>query len=134
MPLKPRTGASVLVQEQDRFLLIKRGKEPYKNHWSLPGGAQEVGETLEEAARRELKEETDLYAKTLKFAKVKDRFTHDKEGVLLFHYVLATFIANDFIGEPKALDDAVDIGWFTVSEIQEILTTPEMPELIKEIL
>ncbi len=90
----------------------------------MPGGAQEVGETLEEAARRELKEETDLYAKTLKFAKVQDRITHDKEGVIKFHYVLATFIANDFLGEAKALDDAIDIGWFTVSEIQEILATP----------
>jgi hypothetical protein len=47
---------------------------------------------------------------------------------------LATFIANDFIGEPKPLDDAIDIGWFTVSDIQEILSTPELPELIKEIL
>jgi len=117
MPLKPSTGASVLVYDRDKFLLIKRGKEPYKGHWSLPGGSQEVGETLEEAAKRELKEETDLNAEDLKFAKIRDRITYDADGAIKYHFVLATFVTNLFSGEPKAMDDAADIGWFRYTAV-----------------
>ena len=134
MRLKPKTGASVLVYENGRALLIKRGKAPYKGHWSLPGGSQELGETLEEAARRELKEETNLDAKTLEFAKIRDRITYDDKGKLQYHFVLATFVTNNFSGTPKAMDDADDIGWYDFDEMANILTTPETPEFIMEIL
>lgn len=134
MPLKPIMGASVLVYDKNKFLLIKRGKEPYEGHWSLPGGSQEAGETLEAAAKRELKEETDLTAKSLKFAKIRDRISHDKNGDLKYHFVLATFVTNTFTGEPKALDDADDIGWFNLEELKTMRTTPETPEFIMEIM
>ena len=134
MPLKPQTGASILVRQNDRFLLIKRGKEPYKGHWSLPGGSQEASETLEETARRELKEETDLYAKSLSFTKVRDRITRSTDGSLQFQYVLATYVTTEFTGEPRAQDDADDIGWYTLSEMKDMLTTPETPNFIEEIL
>lgn len=134
MSVKPKTGASVLVCNKNKYLLIKRGKDPYKGHWSLPGGSQEAGETLEEAARRELKEETDLDAPNLTFAKVRDRINKDDNNVLQYHFVLATFITNEFTGSPRALDDADDIGWFTLDEMKHIITTPETPEFIVEIL
>jgi len=123
-----------LVYQDDKILLIKRGKEPYKGHWSLPGGSQEAGETLEEAARRELKEETGLEARKLIFGKVRDRITYNKDGSLEFHFVLATFITSDFIGTPKAMDDADDIGWDSLDEMQSIITTPNTPEFIMELL
>lgn len=134
MPLKPITGASVLVYNKDKFLLIKRGKDPYLGHWSLPGGSQEVGETLEEAAIRELKEETDLTATNMKFAKIRDRITYDDHGTLKYHFVLATFVTNAFTGQAKALDDAADIGWFSLEEMKTMLTTPDTPEFIVEIM
>ncbi len=134
MPLKPITGASVLVYNKDKFLLIKRGKAPYLGHWSLPGGSQEVGETLEEAAIRELKEETDLTATNMKFAKIRDRITYDEDGALKYHFVLATFVTNAFTGQARALDDAADIGWFSLEEMKTMLTTPDTPEFIMEIM
>lgn len=134
MPLKPIMGASVLVYDKNKFLLIKRGKEPYEGHWSLPGGSQEAGETLEAAAKRELKEETNLTAKSLKFAKIRDRITYEENGALKYHFVLATFVTNAFTGEPKALDDASDIGWFSLEEMNTMLTTPDTPEFIMEIM
>lgn len=134
MPLKPKTGASVLVCKGESYLLIKRGKEPYKGYWSLPGGSQEAGETLEEAAHRELMEETGLEAKTLEFAKIRDRMTYDDHGNLAYHFVLATFITHDSTGTPKAQDDADDIGWFTLKEMENLLTTPDTPEFIAEII
>lgn len=134
MLLKPNTGASVLVYDKDKFLLIKRGKEPYTGHWSLPGGSQEAGETLEETAKRELKEETDLTVADLKFSKIRDRITYDDEGVLKYHFVLATYVTKTFTGKPKALDDAADIGWFSLKDMEAMLTTPDTPQFIMEIM
>lgn len=134
MHLKPSTGASVLVCNEDKYLLIKRGKEPYKGHWSLPGGSQEVGETLEETAIRELEEETSLKAHTAIFAKIRDRITYDDKGVLKYHFVLATFVVTEFSGTPQALDDAHDIGWYTLEEMNALVTTPQTPQFIAEIL
>jgi len=134
MSLKPKTGASVLVCKGESYLLIKRGKDPYKGCWSLPGGSQEAGETLEEAAHRELMEETGLDAKTLRFAKIRDRMAYDDHGNLKYHFVLATFVTSDFKGTPKAQDDAVDIDWFTLDEMKNLNTTPDTPEFIVEIL
>lgn len=130
----PRTGASVLVCKGKQYLLVKRGKDPYKGCWSLPGGSQELGETLEETARRELKEETNLDAGQLEFTKIRDRITKDKAGNITFHFVLATFVTHNATGTPKALDDADDCGWFTLDEMQTLETTPETPQFIMEIV
>jgi len=134
MTLKPTTGASTIVQDGNKVLLIKRGKEPYLGHWSLPGGSHEYGETLEECARRELKEETNLDASELKFRKVRDRITRNESGEITFHYVLATYQAMQYSGTPKAMDDAMDVGWFTHAQILQAKTTPETPEFLVEIL
>lgn len=130
----PSTGASVLVFENNKVLLIKRGKEPYKGYWSLPGGGHEYGETLEECAARELLEETGLSAKRLEFCKVRDRMTKNENGEIIFHYVLATYQAFETSGEAEAKDDAMDIGWFSLEELSSLQTTPETPNFIAEIL
>ena len=130
----PRTGASVVVLQDQKVLLIKRGKEPYKGHWSLPGGTQEFGETLKECAKRELKEETGLDAGELKFAATRDRIQKNEGGNPKHHFVLTTYIARSFSGEPAANDDAIDIGWFTPEDMEELLTTPETPSFIVEVL
>ena len=133
MTVWPRTGCSILVQDRDRFLLVKRGKEPYKGFWSLPGGAQELGETLEECAKRELMEETGLMADEVRFAAVRDRITRNSEGEITHHYVLATFLAIAYSGEASASDDAEELGWFTADEIGDLETTPGALEFIKSL-
>lgn len=130
----PKTGASIIVYKNKRTLLIKRGKEPYKGHWSLPGGSQELGETLEDCAKRELAEETQLKANQIEFAVTRDRINRDGDGNIRFHFVLTTFITTDFSGEPLASDDAEDIGWFTLEEMDQLKTTPETPAFISTIL
>jgi ADP-ribose pyrophosphatase YjhB (NUDIX family) len=134
MPLKPQTGASVLVYKDGKVLLIQRGKEPYKGHWSLPGGSQETGETIEEAASRELEEETTLKAEAMDFVRLRDRISKDEQGSVTFHYVLATFFTQSFSGTAKAMDDADDIGWFTIEEMENLTTTPQTPQFVQEIL
>lgn len=134
MNRNPATGASVIVFEDGKVLLIKRGKEPFKGYWSLPGGSHEYGETLEECAARELREETGLDAGKLEFCRVRDRITRDEEGNVVFHYVLATYRALDISGTPKAMDDAMDIGWFTHQQLSCLKTTTGTPEFLEEVL
>ncbi len=128
----PKTGCSVIVEDQGKVLLIKRGKPPYEGYWSLPGGSQEAGETLESCARRELFEETGLRVNNLSFCAVRDRIQHGDDGALNHHFVLATFIARAFEGKGIAGDDASDIGWYSLSEMQSLLTTPGTPDFISE--
>ncbi|MEM7067806.1 MAG: NUDIX hydrolase [Pseudomonadota bacterium] len=134
MSVFPRTGCSAIVAASNKILLIKRGKEPYKGHWSLPGGAQDVGETLEECAIRELAEETALHATSLKFLATRDRITRNEAGEISFHYVLTTFLITSFEGNEQAGDDALEIGWFTTTEMDDLKTTPETPAFIREML
>ena len=134
MSLKPILGVSILLHDKNKVLLIKRGKTPYKGHWSLPGGSQKFGETIKQAAHRELTEETNLTAKTLRFTNIRDLISHDNNGKIKFHYVLSTFATNEFYGMPKAKDDADDIGWYTFEEIKSLLTTPNTPEFILKTL
>lgn len=130
----PRTGAGVIALRNEKILLIKRGKAPYKGHWSLPGGSQEIGETLEDCARREFKEETNLDAGTLTFATIRDRIAYHDDGSLSHHFVLAAYVAKKVSGSAIALDDADDIGWYTVDEMAKIETTPDTPDFIAEVL
>ncbi len=129
-----RTGCSVIVLTADKILLIKRGKEPYKGYWSLPGGAQEVGETLEACALRELVEETELRASAAQFLTTRDRITYDDAGSVTHHYVLSTFLVTEFEGEAFASDDAVDLGWYSLTEMTALQVTPETPSFIAEML
>ena len=130
----PRTGASVIVKKDDKILLIKRGNEPYLGKWSLPGGAQELGETLIQTANRELEEETCIVAKKLEFLRVVDRITQNDANEITHHYVLAMYLATEFSGSAVACDDAKDIGWYTLEDLKILDTTPEIPEILSEFL
>jgi len=128
----PRTGASVIAVRDEKILLVKRGKDPFKGYWSLPGGSQEPGETLEDCARREFKEETSLEAGSLLFVTVLDKIHHKNDGALSHHYVLATYITENSAGEAKALDDADDVGWFTLDNMDALETTPDTQQIISQ--
>ena len=79
-PARPIVGIGIVVIKDDTVLLVRRGKPPNIGAWTLPGGAQEVGETAEEAARRELLEETGLEVDTLHFAATVDNIRRDETG------------------------------------------------------
>ena len=85
-PERPISGVGVAVFRNEEVLLVKRKKAPYKGQWSLPGGKQRLGETVTQAARRELMEETGVEVNELTLVDVVDIIVPDEEGGILYHY------------------------------------------------
>ncbi len=104
-------GIGVAVLRPDAVLLVRRGRPPAQGAWSLPGGAQRLGETAEQAARRELMEETGLCVGPLHLAGHVDSISHDADGRVRFHYTILDFCTAYAGGEAIAGGDAVDVAW-----------------------
>ena len=118
-PERPIVGVGVVVWRGDNVLLARRGKPPRAGDWSLPGGAQKVGETVQEAARREVLEETGLDITVLGLIDVVDSITRDSgDSRIRFHYTLVDLVAESAEGEAVAQDDAAAVGWFHKGEIE----------------
>ncbi len=133
-PDAPRVGVSVLCHRDGRALLIKRGKEPYKNHWSLPGGLVELGETLQEAAARELFEETGARADFGTPVETFDTIQRDADGKVATHFILAVFCGPFLSGDVLAGDDAAALEWVAPDDLDGRPTTPGTPDRIRRLL
>ncbi len=110
-PEAPQVGIGIVLLRGDEVLLIRRGKPPGLGQWSLPGGAQELGETAEACARRELFEETGLQAGPMQLVAHADSIHHDATGRLQFHYTILDFGAHYVGGEAIAGDDVSAVAW-----------------------
>ncbi|MEM9630018.1 MAG: NUDIX domain-containing protein [Pseudomonadota bacterium] len=130
-PTTPRVGVSVLCHRNGLALMVKRGKPPFKDHWSLPGGVVELGETLIEAAERELLEETGVIASLSAPVETFDSIQHDDDGKVLTHFVLTIFSGEYVSGDAIAGDDAAAIEWVHPNEADNRPTTPGTPERIR---
>ena len=110
-PKRPVLGVGALIFNRDKILLVERGKEPLKGYWSLPGGALETGETLEEGIVREVREETGLEVKPVKVLEIFERIIRDTQGAPEYHYVLIDYICRVSGGSLRAADDASRAAW-----------------------
>ena len=128
-PVFPSIGAGCALIEGDSILLIERGNEPAKGKWTVPGGMVEPGETLREACRREMKEETGLDVELGPLIGVYDLIEKDSKGELVFHYVVADFLAVSRSGEPRAGDDAADFRWQPLDRLSELPLTRNTAEM-----
>lgn len=117
-PLRPIVGIGLVVLKCDHVLLVRRGKPPNVGSWTLPGGAQEVGETVEEAARRELLEETGVGVGPLHFAAHVDNIRRDPTGRVQFHYTILDFAARWQSGEPVAGSDVTEALWVAPDDVR----------------
>ena len=118
-PLHVRHAVSVALRNGGRFLLVKRGRAPSLGEYAFPGGRVEEGETLEEAARRELLEETGLTAGALALHCVMD-LASEQAGMI---YRLHVHAGLEFSGEAVAADDAAALGWYTLDEMPGLPAT-----------
>ena len=115
-PDRPVVGVGVVVWRGDQVLMIKRGKPPRQGQWSLPGGAQKLGETLAETARREVREETGIKIALGDIIATLDLIDRDEAGRVRHHYTLVDFVAEGQEAALQAGDDAVDARWFSREE------------------
>ena len=115
-PKRPLIGVSVMVRRGDRVLLVKRGREPLIGLWAFPGGLVELGERLEEAAKREVREEAGLEIDGLEQIDLAEIIRRDADDRVASHYVLIVFGARHSSGEPRAGDDAAEARWVAPSE------------------
>ena len=118
-PARPIVGIGIVVIKGNTVLLVRRGKPPNIGAWTLPGGAQELGETTEEAARRELLEETGVEVGKLHFAATVDNIRHDETGRVHFHYTIIDFAARWVAGEPVADTDVTEAVWAPLDALDD---------------
>ena len=122
----------VVVWRDDRFLLVRRGKEPNRGQWSIPGGAQHLGETVYTAAEREVLEETGLSVRVLGLVDVVDGIRRDDDGRVSWHYTLIDVVAEWLAGEAIAGDDAEAVAWFTLEELSRLDLWRETERIIRK--
>jgi ADP-ribose pyrophosphatase YjhB (NUDIX family) len=104
-----------VVVDEGRVLLVRRGSEPLKGHWTLPGGMLEVGETLAAGVAREVREETGLEVEPVELVEVLDRIHREGDRVR-FHYVIADFLCRVTGGTLRAASDADAVRWVERAE------------------
>jgi 8-oxo-dGTP diphosphatase len=129
-PDQPTVGVGAVVFKDDTVLLVRRGKEPAFGEWSLPGGAVEVGETLDAALRRELREETGIEVEILGLSAVLERIFPDAEGRISYHYVLLDFLCRYASGEPRPNSDILELCFIPLSQLEHFQLTSQAREVI----
>jgi 8-oxo-dGTP diphosphatase len=122
-PKHPLVGVGAILLRRDRILMAERGKEPLKGWWSLPGGALETGESLAEAVRREVLEETGLEIRPLGVLEIFERIMRDAGGRAEYHYVLIDYVCRVTGGILRAGDDAARVEWVRRADLSKLQIT-----------
>ncbi|MGY5875583.1 MAG: NUDIX hydrolase [Candidatus Thorarchaeota archaeon] len=129
-PSYPIPGVGAVVVGELGILLVRRDKDPSKGLWSIPGGGVEVGENLEDALKREILEETGVYAEPVQFLGAFDYIQRDSKGKVEYHFLLIHYLARALTEETKAEFPEAEVGWFHLNS----LPVEEMPEGIIELI
>ena len=116
-PSRPLVGVGAVIFRKDCVLLVQRGREPSYGKWSLPGGLVELGESLEEAVRREVREEVGLDVCVGDLVVALDRVLRDSDGGIEFHYVLLDFLCVGDAGDPVPASDVLDCAFVALSDL-----------------
>ena len=138
-PERPVVGVGGVIIDLERTVLIRRGSEPLLGEWSIPGGALEIGETLQEGVARELLEETGMVVRVLDLIEVFDRIYPSNPAVASpsaarprFHYVIADYLCERMGGEPQAGSDVTDLAFAREEELSKFKLTETATRVLKK--
>jgi ADP-ribose pyrophosphatase YjhB (NUDIX family) len=138
-PEKPVVGIGGVIIDAGCALLIRRGNEPLRGEWSLPGGILELGETLEQGVARELLEETGMGVRVLELIEVFDRI-YGEDGTIAaqaqkkprFHYVIVDYLCERIGGEPRAGSDVTDVAFAREDQLGNYQLTETATRILKK--
>jgi 8-oxo-dGTP diphosphatase len=118
-PKKPVLGVGAVILNGDKILLEQRKNEPSKGKWSVPGGLVELGESMEDAVVREVKEETGLDVYEPRLVDVVNYVSYGERGAVIYHYVIVDYLVTVMRGKPKAASDAAALRWVPFNELEQ---------------
>jgi mutator protein MutT len=131
-PERPFLAASVAVLRDNRVLVAARGRGAMTGRYSLPGGLVEAGETLAEAALRELREEVGVEAEMIGLLDHVEVIERDADARVKHHFVICAHAARWRAGEPQVSDEALDVRWVTADELAALPTTPGLAGVLQK--
>ena len=131
-PTQPALAVSIAVFRAGKVLLATRTEPPYARLFTLPGGLVEIGETLEFAALRELREETGALARIVAFNQPVQHVARDAWGRVERHYVICSFVAEWIAGEPRTGPEAGEILWRAPDDLADLSLTPHLAHIVAD--
>jgi 8-oxo-dGTP diphosphatase len=130
-PRRPMVGVGAVVWRDGAVLLERRGQPPAQGSWSLPGGLVDVGETLEQAIAREVREECNIAVTVGPLLGVFEPIVRDDDGRIRYHYVVIDYLAVYAGGEVAIGDDAAELRWVPVEEVPGYPLLPATHDMIE---
>jgi ADP-ribose pyrophosphatase YjhB (NUDIX family) len=129
-PTRPFLAVSAAILRDGKVLVVRRARAPADGVFSLPGGVVEAGETLTEAVKREIDEETALTIEPVELAGYREVVTRDPENKVERHFVILPFAARWIAGEPKLNEELSEWRWVAPAEVADMPTTPGLAEIV----
>lgn len=130
-PAHPLVGVGVVVRKEDNVLLVKRANVPGRGLWSVPGGLVKLGEMVQDAALREVKEETGLKVEIDGIFNVVDHVSRDSRGKVRYHYVIVDFRGHPVGGMLRASSDSLDVRWIKLKDLKNYRLTRTLRKTFK---
>ena len=131
-PSQPIIGVGAVIISDGKVLLVRRANPPRKDEWSLPGGAQRIGEPIHSALLREIKEETGIEASIRTLIDVVDGIFFDANDRVEYHYTMIDYLAEWNAGDVRAGDDALNASWFARAELKGLDLWSETERVINK--
>jgi ADP-ribose pyrophosphatase YjhB (NUDIX family) len=129
-PARPILAVSAAILRDGKVLMVRRARPPALGLYTLPGGRVELGETVHEAVRREIREETALTVEPLGLAGTREAIRRDKDGGIEGHFVILCFAARWVSGELKLNTELDDARWLTLDRLAALQTTDGLAEIV----
>ena len=132
-PDRPVVGVGAVVVHEGRILLVRRGAAPSRGLWAVPGGALELGETLQQGAEREILEETGVAIRAREPICAFDFFERDGDGRIRFHFVIVDVAADYIRGDVKGADDALEARWLAPEDLEGLPVSRNTLKLLRAV-